>query len=319
MGITYEDARVLCDAALDGVSFERTLTLGHQRSYLTAKQLSEFAGDLAVAVPWELLVPNAYSDDFFSKFLGASTLESMDASAFEGATVLHDLNLRVPEERDKSFDAVIDSGTLEHVFNFPVALANCMRMVRVGGRLFVFTNGNNFMGHGFYQFSPELFYRSFSHETGFEIEQMTAVEYRFIGAEFGSLQPWYSVVDPDVVRRRVMVTNELPLGLLIRAKKIEHRGEPFERFPIQSDYARSWSNAGVREERLPSGVKNVLRRTLPTSLLARINKVRTYWHNRRSRHTIFSLKNRNHFIPIAPSGLRPVSPGPEPTGRRRRA
>jgi SAM-dependent methyltransferase len=307
MGITYEDARVLCDAALDGVTFERTLTLGHQRSYLTAKHLSEFAEDLGVEVPKELLAPDAYSDPFFWEFLRASTLESMDASAFEGATVLHDLNSRVPARHEQSFDAVIDSGTLEHVFNFPVALANCMRMLRVGGRLFVFTNGNNFMGHGFYQFSPELFYRALSCDTGFEVEQMLAVEYRFIGAEFGSLRPWYSVADPDVVRRRVMVTNEHPLGLLVRAKKTEHRAEPFERYPLQSDYVRAWGSAGGREQRPRGTVKSFLRRHLPVSLRARINQVRTYCHNRHCQRAVFSLKNRNHFIPRRSRGLRPLS------------
>src|SRR6185295_9249215 len=59
-GITYEDARVLCDAALDGVAFERTLTLGHQRSYLSPGDLAELSEDLGVDVPSDLLAPGAY-------------------------------------------------------------------------------------------------------------------------------------------------------------------------------------------------------------------------------------------------------------------
>lgn len=297
MGITYEGARVLCDAALDGITFERTLTLGHQRSYLTAKHLSEFAEDLDVEVPEELLPPDAYSDFFFRRFLGASTLVCMDYSDFEGATVLHDLNARVPARHEQSFDAVIDSGTLEHIFNFPVALASCMRMVRVGGRLFVFTNGNNFMGHGFYQFSPELFFRALSLNTGFVVEQMLAVEYRFIGAEFGSLQPWYSVIDPELVRERVMVSNGHPLGLLVQARKAEHRAEPFERCPLQSDYVRSWGSAGGREQYPRNTVKDFLRRHVPASTRAQINRVRTYWQNRQRERAVFSLRNRSHFVP----------------------
>lgn len=315
-GITYEDARVLCDAALDGVAFERTLTLGHQRSYLSAGELAELSEDLGVDVPADLLAPDAYSDSFFRDLLKASTLDTLDASEFEGATLVHDLNSPVDSERDQTYDVVIDSGTLEHVFNFPVALSNCMRMVRNGGRLFVFTNANNFMGHGFYQFSPELFYRALSADTGFEVEQMLAVEYRFIGAEFGSLRPWYRVVDPDVVRRRVLVANAHPLGLSIRAKKVEHRADPFDRYPQQSDYVRAWAGA-AREERTRSPLKSFVRDHLPVSLRERINRVRTFWQNRHDQRAVFSLRNREHFTPTAPRRLRDARRS-APAGRRRR-
>ena len=48
----------------------------------------------------------------------------MDASAFEGANFVHDLNNPIPEELHCKYDAVVDGGTLEHVFNVPVAFAN---------------------------------------------------------------------------------------------------------------------------------------------------------------------------------------------------
>ena len=54
---------------------------------------------------------------------------------------------------------VIDGGLLEHVFDFPTAIRNCMRMVRQGGHLILNLPVNNFPGHGFYRFSPELVFR----------------------------------------------------------------------------------------------------------------------------------------------------------------
>ena len=54
------------------------------------------------------------------------------------------------------------------IFNFPVAIRNLMRMAKVGGQVFLTTPANNFCGHGFYQFSPELAYRIFALENGFE-------------------------------------------------------------------------------------------------------------------------------------------------------
>ena len=77
------------------------------------------------------------------------------------------MNLPIGDDLKRKFSVVIDGGTLEHVFNFPVAIKNCMQMLDVGGHFFVHTMANNFMGHGFYQFSPELFYRVFSPENGF--------------------------------------------------------------------------------------------------------------------------------------------------------
>ena len=88
----------------------------------------------------------------------------MDFSAYEGAAILHDLNEPVGDELKEKFTFVLDGGTLEHIFNFPVAITGAMEMVAVGGHLAIVTGGNNFFGHGFYQFSPELFFRAFNLE-----------------------------------------------------------------------------------------------------------------------------------------------------------
>ena len=65
------------------------------------------------------------------------------------------------------YTLVIDGGCLEHIFNFPVAIKNCMEMLQEGGHFIGITPANNLMGHGFYQFSPELYFRIFSKENGF--------------------------------------------------------------------------------------------------------------------------------------------------------
>src|SRR5262249_39640930 len=123
--------------------------------------------------------------------LGARAVFSMDVSAFEGATFIHDLNQPVGDELKQRFDLVYDGGTLEHVFNFPTALKNCMEMVRVGGRFFMHTVTNNWCGHGFYQFSPELFFRALSRDNGYEVERMVVHRVGYGG--------WYEVNDPALV------------------------------------------------------------------------------------------------------------------------
>ncbi|HTE59068.1 MAG TPA: hypothetical protein VK631_01880, partial [Solirubrobacteraceae bacterium] len=105
--------------------------------------------------------------------MGAQRVDSLDISPFEGATVIHDLNQPLGEP-PRRFTAVIDGGSLEHVFNFPVAIRTCMELVEPGGSLVVMVPANNEIGHGFYQFSPELFYRVAQH--GFDVLQMLLVE-----------------------------------------------------------------------------------------------------------------------------------------------
>ena len=85
---------------------------------------------------------NEYSEPLF-KNLGASKIDSMDNSSYEGATVLHDLNLPVAEDMKNKYTVIFDGGTLEHIFNFPIAIKNCMQMLRLGGHIISFTPANN--------------------------------------------------------------------------------------------------------------------------------------------------------------------------------
>ncbi len=81
---------------------------------------------------------------------------SLDCSDYEHCDIVHDMNRPIDPSHHGTFDVVIDGGSLEHIFNFPVAVANCMNLVKVGGSVFIFTPANNHMGHGFYQFSPDV-------------------------------------------------------------------------------------------------------------------------------------------------------------------
>jgi 2-polyprenyl-3-methyl-5-hydroxy-6-metoxy-1,4-benzoquinol methylase len=65
------------------------------------------------------------------------------------------MNLPISETLRQRYSVVYDGGKLEHVFNQPQALKNCMEMVRVGGYFLQTNTANKFMGHGFWQFSPE--------------------------------------------------------------------------------------------------------------------------------------------------------------------
>jgi len=220
-----------------GRAFDRTLTLGRQNFFVDPPALSDLFqqidGRLPEGFDAAMARADGFADEFF-KLLGATDLVTVDASAYEGAAVVHDMNTPVAPSFHEQYDVVLDGGTLEHVFNFPVSIRNCMEMVKVGGTVFIATPTNGFVGHGFYQFSPELFYRVFSSDNGFAVRKMVAVEM------FPRSQ-WYEVADPAAVGARVeLVPSEHRILLLVQAQRTEKR-PIFSKVPQQSDYVSTWT------------------------------------------------------------------------------
>jgi len=257
MGIEALSLRMLCDAKRGGAEFANTVTLGRQHLSLSRAELEEALRSTGRS--WDRTRRDAlpvFADEVLVDLLGVEKLTSIDGSAYEGATVVHDMNCPVPEVHWDAYDAVIDAGTLEHVFNFPVAIASCMNMLRVGGRFFALTPANNHCGHGFYQFSPELFFRVFSAANGFELEHLLAIEHPFPGIELSRRRTVYSVRDPARVGDRVGLVNDRPVYLFVQAVK-RAPVEPFTPFPQQSDYARAWTKPGALPE-TPSGLASAL-------------------------------------------------------------
>jgi hypothetical protein len=86
-----------------------------------------------------------------------------------------------------------------------------MQMVKPGGRFVAVTMPNNWCGHGFYQFSPELFFRALGPENGFSVVEMYFADVE--GRHF------YRVVDPAAVRERVQLWTSEPVFLLVHARR----------------------------------------------------------------------------------------------------
>jgi SAM-dependent methyltransferase len=274
MGFTSTFVEFLVQARRDGVEFGRTLTLGRQDMLVSPLRVE---ATLRAHDCWprgvnrqdflDALCRKDYYADPFLRALGATAVSSLDASPFEGAEIIHDLNEPIGGGHHDQYDVVIDGGLLEHVFNFPVALKNCMEMVRVGGTLMIHTPANNYFGHGFYQFSPELFFRALSEENGFRIERIVALENdlkhsRFIDRRYTSELAGrsYDVTDPDALKRRGLLVGRRPVVLHIRATRLR-RAPIFARPPQQSDYAAAWRryDEGVaapapRPARFPKGL-----------------------------------------------------------------
>lgn len=240
MGIDTETARFLLARRREGARFERCVTLGRQHCFLGNNETQGLLRDFGLQ-PKDF--PNLFSETYpryaepFWEMLGAKDLTTIDASDFEGATRVHDMNQPVPAAWHQAHDVVCDIGTLEHVFNFPVAIRNCLEMVKLGGHFFAQTPANNYFGHGFYQFSPELFFRVLSPGNGFQIQQCVAVEY-------GVRRRWFAVSDPEAIRARVTLINAAPVVLFVWAKRVEIV-PLFRGTPQQSDYASAWAESAT--------------------------------------------------------------------------
>jgi hypothetical protein len=236
MGFDVNGVRFLLSARAEGVNFERSAMLGRQKMHLFPQVLQglleRFGYQLGASQAENLLNEDSRFAEPFLRLLGAMQIDSFDASPYEQATCIHDMNRPIPERYRNMFSVVMDGGTLEHVFNFPVAIRNCMEMIEVGGYYLGITPANNFMGHGFYQFSPELYFRVFSPENGF------IMDYVHIFEDIPGSQ-WVKLSDPDVLGKRVEMVNSRPAYLLVKARKTGET-EIFRDYPQQSDYAANW-------------------------------------------------------------------------------
>jgi hypothetical protein len=237
MGLDINAVQFLISARKRGAIFGHTLTLGRQHlGESPSVMASLLEGSGFPADKFRSNSPDNIYADRFLEALGATRVDALDNSGFEGATIVHDLNQPFEEHWKNGFDAVIDGGTLEHVFNFPAALKNVMGLPRENGSLFLHTPTNNLCGHGFYQFSPELFFRVFSEDNGYSVERMVI-------HRIGPYNRWYDVSDPDHIRSRVELITFTPMMLLVQAKR-ERIKEVLVNLPQQSDYAELWQVPG---------------------------------------------------------------------------
>lgn len=241
--------------------------LGRQRMHIQPADLGAAFSKLGLTLPPGRAQALHSEQDGFAEplleLLGAREPASLDHSDFEGSEFVHDLNDPIPAELRASRSLVWDGGTLEHVFNFPTAVRNAMELTEVGGHLLLMSPANNWMGHGFYQFSPELWFRVLSPENGFRVEWM------LIKASRHPASRWYRVRDPKEVGERVTLTARSRGTLYVLARR-EEEVPVLAQTPQQSDYAEAWATNTVDRDRGVARLKTKLRSQLNRRLSSRM-------------------------------------------------
>lgn len=272
MGINKNSLRFLLLAKKRGVDFSRTAMIGRQTLNMPESHFIDVmkneSGFTESAEVWKEMYSGRYAEKLL-KYLGAATADSFDFSDYEQATFVHDFNAPISGEHKNKYTLVIDGGSLEHIFNFPIAIKNCMEMTASGGHFISITPSNNNFGHGFYQFSPELFYRVLNADNGFSMKLMYYYDDKFS-------PNWKSVADPDKVRKRVTLINDRPVMLILLAQR-ENITSLFDKIPQQSDYQAAWekgsygSNGKKSSGSVVSKVKSLLPITFKIWLDRKIN------------------------------------------------
>jgi SAM-dependent methyltransferase len=185
MGLARAAVHLLIREAIHRPFAGSIVTLGRQHVYVTSGEVNEMATNCGLSlrrIPIELhrepdLAKRGFvSDDWLLKSLGFDEIVRVDYSNYESSEVILDLNdLNTPDSLATRFDVVLDSGTLEHVFDIAAGLRHCVRMVRTGGRVIHLTPSSNCVEHGFYSVSPTL-YADFYSASGFRVDKVWLCE-----------------------------------------------------------------------------------------------------------------------------------------------
>jgi hypothetical protein len=201
-------------------NFNKTISLGRQQIHTDTKS---FFGGTSYHLWCEELLINEFK---------STTVDSMDISNFEGANIIHDLNKIVDDKNIiGAYDTVLDIGTLEHLFNINNALINVSKLCKVGGQIIHVLPTNQQCGHGFWQFSPELFFSLYTEKNGYSDTEVFTANY--LSGDFEKLNK------PEN-GQRLLIHSESPTYVAVRTKL---RCENFSHQNVQqSDYIPQWKN-----------------------------------------------------------------------------
>lgn len=223
MGIDVQTLRFLKYVFETRGAFGRVLTVGRQGVHCSPHIQHLVLGRPGVA-------PGSFCEPLLISNFGATCVDSIDASDYEGATVVHDLNEPFVHDMG-TYDTVFDGGCLEHIFDVAAALRNLTKVCREGGQLIHVLPANNQCGHGFWQFSPELFFSLYSSSRGFFGTEV------FVG---DVIDPnWIFKVNQPAAGSRHDIRHPNPIYVMARTTLVSRPGN--DRRVYQSDYLTEWS------------------------------------------------------------------------------
>ena len=222
MGMTFQTFDLLKKNIDEFGKLGNVLTLGRLGNQIDTKKLKLFGLENNKAFYKE------YSDEILIEYLGANSVDSIDNSDFESANIIHDMNNDL-DDIIKKYDTIIDIGTSEHVFNINQNLKNISKLCKTGGRIIHCLPANNQCGHGFWQFSPELFFGLYDESNGYQSTNLYLID------SYNDKSYWQIKKKPK--EERLELNSFSPLYIFVTTvKKLENTIQKAQ----QSDYEYVW-------------------------------------------------------------------------------
>jgi hypothetical protein len=171
----------------------------------------------------------------FFRMLGIEQYDDLDFADFEKPSLICDLNEPVPEGWRGRYGMLVDGGTSEHIFNIRAVLFNIVSLLRVGGEVLHISPLSGWINHGFFHFSPCLFY-DFYGCNGFEVGPSYIVDLPRDASGKESYRPYQydsSSFEVDDAKARTL--------FVVRARK---RVDQSVRLPTQGIYQQYAPQSG---------------------------------------------------------------------------
>lgn len=181
---------------------------------------------------------NPYAETFFAQ-LGFASVDSMDFSDFEGASIIQDLSAPLDPALIGQFDVIYDGGTCEHIFELPAAYRNIDRLLKVGGVLIGHSPCNNWINHAFYQINPEMVYGFWEKAMEYELLQLILQPLlpNFSDRVVTTTNPNQTGVRP---RLKGKLPNNSPIMMCYAVRKTRTQTEQTRAY--QTDYVEKWND-----------------------------------------------------------------------------
>jgi len=263
------------------ISFKSVATIGRQ---LLVSQPNEIKKILNTKEHYE-----GYCEELLKKEFNATSVDSYDYSDYESADYVFDFNKEL--KNNKTYNLVIDFGSLEHIFNISQAIKNITNLCEVNGYILHSNPSNDLCGHGFYQFSPELYYSIYSKKNGFSKTEIFLAEYPDYKKH---INYWYQAKELSNGKRIEFLSN-FSVGSLVFTKKNEAKNN-FE--IIQSDYEFVYKNKKqdeVNQKKKSNIIKDFLKNFNSLKRIASLLGVFKYNLKKKKNIKLKYLKNNKNF------------------------
>ncbi|MBL8348992.1 MAG: class I SAM-dependent methyltransferase [Burkholderiaceae bacterium] len=188
---------------------------------------------------WRGGAPGERPDRQLLASLGYPIGESLEIS--DRADHFLDLNLPLADDAllARRYDLLLDSGTLEHVFDVKEALFNTASLVRPGGKVVHLNPVQGYCNHGFVLMQPTLYF-SFYEANGFALRYCGILEYLDEQQRSARLVP----VPADYNNLRFASASDSLV--VVVAERLDDRPRSRFEVPMQAFYRRLYEAKAAR-------------------------------------------------------------------------